>query len=409
MKAAPLGEAARGDAESASLSSGSTPSVLHVMEATIGGTRRHLLDAVLAQRRLGLRVAVVASAERMPAVRADFERMRAAGAAVEELPMQRAIRPWTDWRHLRALERALRRLRPEVVHTHSSKAGVLGRMASLQSGIGVRVHTPHTFAFLFGAMFSPRKRAMFRAIEVELGKRTQRVVAVSESEAETIKQSAVVPAERVCTVPNGLDPSVYGSARPLDRTALGFERGRPLLITVGLLNAAKGQDLAIEALADPRLAGLQLMLVGHGEDQPALEQRIAALGLGDRVRLLGWRDDVPALLCSADGLLLPSRWEGMPYAVLEAMAAGLPVIATRVDGARELVQPGSTGWLCPVEDVPAMRAALLEFAALTPSARKRLGKAGAQRLSERYSLERMAQGLADVYRQALSAPSGPKR
>lgn len=372
------------------------------MEATIGGTRRHLLDAVLAQRGLGLSVAVVAAAERMPAVRGDFERMRAAGAAVEELPMQRAIRPFTDWRHMRALERALRRWRPDVVHTHSSKAGVLGRMASLQTGIGVRVHTPHTFAFLFGAMFSPRKRAMFRAIEAELGKRTQRVVAVSESEAETIRRSGVVPAERVVTVPNGLDPAPYRAAQPLDREALGFERGRPLLITVGLLNAAKGQDLAIEALGDPRLAPVQLMLVGHGEDRPALERRIDELGLGQRVRLLGWRDDVPALLRTADGLLLPSRWEGMPYAVLEAMAAGLPVIAAAVDGARELVQPGVSGWLCPVEDVEAMRAALGEFAALSPSARQRLGRAGEQRLGERYSLERMAQGLAEVYAQAAA-------
>jgi glycosyltransferase involved in cell wall biosynthesis len=273
-------------------------------------------------------------------------------------------------------------------------------MASLQSRIGVRVHTPHTFAFLFGAMFSPRKRALFRAIETELGKRTQRVVAVSENEAETIRHSGVISAERVCTVPNGLDPAPYRAALPLDRTALGFERGRPLLITVGLLNAAKGQDLAIEALADPRLAGLQLMLVGHGEDRPALEQRIASLGLGDRVRLLGWRDDV--LLRTADGLLLPSRWEGMPYAVLEAMATGLPVIATRVDGARELVQPGVTGWLCPVEDLAGMRAVLSEFQALSPSARQRLGKAGEVRLSERYTLERMAQGLAEVYGQALA-------
>ncbi len=402
MKSTALGETARGGSGLGPPTAERGLAVLHVMEATIGGTRRHLLDVVLAQRRLGLRVAVVAAAERMPAVRGDFERMRAAGAQVEELPMQRAIRPWTDWRHLRALERALKRLSPDVVHTHSSKAGVLGRMASLQSRIGVRVHTPHTFAFLFGAMFSPRKRALFRAIETELGKRTQRVVAVSENEAETIRHSGVISAERVCTVPNGLDPAPYRAALPLDRTALGFERGRPLLITVGLLNAAKGQDLAIEALADPRLAGLQLMLVGHGEDRPALEQRIASLGLGDRVRLLGWRDDVPALLRTADGLLLPSRWEGMPYAVLEAMATGLPVIATRVDGARELVQPGVTGWLCPVEDLAGMRAVLSEFQALSPSARQRLGKAGEVRLSERYTLERMAQGLAEVYGQALA-------
>jgi glycosyltransferase involved in cell wall biosynthesis len=376
--------------------------VLHVMEATIGGTRRHLRDVVLAQRARGLAVAVVAAAERMPEVRRDFEQMRAAGAEVEELPMQRAIRPWADWRHVRALKQTLKRLRPAVVHTHSSKAGVLGRLASLESGIGVRVHTPHTFAFLFGAMFSPRKRALFRAIEQQLGKYTQRLIAVSESEAETIRLSGVISPEKVRTVPNGIDPKPYRQATALKRAALGFAPDQPLLITVGLLNPAKGQDLAIEALADPRLAKLQLALVGHGEDQPRLAARIAELGLGARIQLLGWREDVPALLKSADGLLLPSRWEGMPYAVLEAMAAGLPVVATAVDGARELVVPGETGWLAPVGDPVALIAALAAFQECTPAARQRLGAAGEQRLGRFYTLERLAEGLSGVYAEALA-------
>jgi glycosyltransferase involved in cell wall biosynthesis len=375
------------------------------MEATIGGTRRHLRDVVLAQRQRGLTVSVIAAAERMPEVRRDFEQMRAAGAQVEELPMQRAIRPLVDWRHLRQLKQALKRLRPEVVHTHSSKAGVLGRLASMESGIGVRVHTPHTFSFLFGAMFSARKRALFRAIEQQLGRHTQRLVAVSESEAETIRQSGVIAPDKVRTVPNGIAPEPYRQAVAVARESLGFQRGQPLLITVGLLNAAKGQDLAIEALADKRLEGLQLALVGHGEDQPRLEARIAELGLGARIKLLGWRDDVPALLKGADGLLLPSRWEGMPYAVLEAMAAGLPVVATAVDGARELVVTGETGWLAPVGDAEALVAALAAFRACSPSARRQLGQAGERRLVQRYTLERLAAGLSDVYAEALAAGS----
>ena len=123
--------------------------VLHVMESTIGGTRRHIVDVTLGQLELGLDVHLVVAAERL----------RAAGASVVVLPMERAIRPATDLRHARFLGRHLREVRPDVVHTHSSKAGVLGRHASLATGIGGRVHTPHTFAFLFGAMFGSAKRA----------------------------------------------------------------------------------------------------------------------------------------------------------------------------------------------------------------------------------------------------------
>ncbi len=373
------------------------------MEATIGGTRRHLADVAAGQAERGLAVRVVASAERMPAVRGDFERLRAAGVEVRELPMVREIRPGTDWAHGRALCADLRAWRPDVVHTHSSKAGVLGRLASLRTGIGARVHTPHTFAFLFSAMFSPLKRRFFRGVERTLAARTHRLIAVSESEAATIRASGVVAPERVRVVPNAVDPARWRGAEALARAELELPEEALVLAVIGLLNRAKGQDVALRALAETPARDVHLALVGHGEDLDSLRALAAELGVERRVRFLGWRDDPERVLAAADGLLLPSRWEGMPYAVLEAMAAARPVVAAAVDGARDLVVEGETGFLARIEDPVDLARAMGRLATQTPDERRRMGEQGAARQALRYAPTAMFNALEEVYREALEA------
>lgn len=370
---------------------------MHVMESTIGGTRRHLRDMAAGQARAGLEVTVVAAAEREPRVREDFAELREAGVDVRELAMVRSIRPASDRAHAARIGAWMRELQPDVVHTHSSKGGALGRFASLRTGIGVRVHTPHTFAFLFDAMFSAPKRFVFHQVERRLGRRTDAMIAVSRGEADTIAAAGVTYPERVHVVPNGIDPGPWQRTKALGRGELGLKGDGPVGIVVGLLNSAKGQDLAIEALTRQGCEDLQLLIVGHGEDEPELVASIERLALEDRVRLLGWRDDVPALLASVDFLCLPSRWEGMPYAVLEAMAAGLPVVATRVDGARDLVVDGETGFLANVGSVDSLGAALARATELTPEDRSRCGVAARTRLETEYTVERMVERTVAVY------------
>lgn len=372
--------------------------VLHVMEATIGGTRRHLRDVAALQAESGCDVTVVASAEREPAFRADLAALSARGVRVHELPMVREIAPWQDARHVRALAQLLRELAPDVVHTHSSKAGVLGRVASLWSGRGKRVHTPHTFAFLFQGMFSPRKRALFREVERRLARRTHAVVAVSTDEAASIRASGIVPPAVLRVVPNGIDPAPWLAAEPLERASLGVPPGAPLALVVGLLNAAKGQDLALAMLAEPECRALVLLVAGIGADRAALERQAAELGVADRVRFLGWRDDVPRLVRTCDFVLLPSRWEALPYAVLEAFAAGVPVVATPVDGARELLAGGHAGRLASAIDARSLATAAAELVALGPVRRAELGRAGRELLLARHTARHMVAGLAEVYR-----------
>jgi len=388
--------------------------VLEVMESTIGGTRRHLVDLAAGLAAAGDEVHLCVSAEREPRFRADLADLAAAGVVVHEVPMVRSISPLQDLRHQRAIEALLREVQPDVVHTHSSKAGVLGRNASRSTGIGVRVHTPHTFAFLFDAMFGVLKRRAFRMIEAYLGKRTGRLIAVSQGEAETMCAAppgggpGVIQEHRVRVVVNGVDPTRWAGAEPLLRAELGLGEDDVVVLVAGLLNPAKGQDLAIEAFTRGPLAGrsgVKLLLAGHGDDLPQLEALVARHGLGERVTFLGWRDDLPRLMATADLLLLPSRWEGMPYAVLEAMAAGLPVVAARVDGARDLVEelaPGAgTGLVVDAGDPDAMADAVARLAELDAAERRAIGARGAARVTEHFTIEHMVQRTRAVFREAM--------
>lgn len=377
------------------------PRVLHVMESTIGGTRRHLVDVAGGLAERGWEVGVVAAALRQPDFRGDLARLAAAGVRVRELPLLREIRPGRDLAHGRALLGELAAFRPDVVHTHSSKAGVLGRLASWLAESGVRVHTPHTFAFLFRDMFGPLRRRLFFELERHLAGMTSRLCAVSESEAETFRRSGVVDPERVAVIPNGIDPRPWTSATPVPAQALALDPTRPIALVVGLLNVAKGQDLALEALAQPGGEVWQLVLVGHGEERERLERLAERRGLSARVRFVGYRRDVPDLLAGADLLLLPSRWEGMPYVVLEAMAAGRAVVATPVDGARELVEEGRTGWLAERIDAAAIAEALGRAWEAGPEGRARAGALGRERVIRDHSRTAMLDRLEALYHEVL--------
>ncbi|MFT7670723.1 MAG: glycosyltransferase involved in cell wall biosynthesis [Planctomycetota bacterium] len=376
--------------------------VMQVMECTIGGTRRHLTDVARGLRERGVEVHLVVAAERQPAFRESLRELQTLGCLVHEIPMSRGIAPLQDMRQIAQLKKILRVIQPDIVHTHSSKAGVIGRLASLRTGIGKRVHTPHTFAFLFHEMFGPLKRALFYRIEKHLAGSTHALIAVSPGEAQTFESSGIVSSEKIQVVQNGIDPEPFVAARPANLVELGLDPERPIAAVVGLLNIAKGQDLALQALASPAISkDLQLMVVGHGETLGELKSLARSLGVEERVAFLGFREDVPELLAASDFLLLPSRWEGMPYIVIEAMAAGLPVVATPVDGARDLVQPNKTGVLAADSTSDAIAKALEHFMGLSSSEQKSMGELGRQRALKSFTRDTMVDELCELYRAML--------
>lgn len=335
------------------------------------------------------------SAERTPGFRDDLAELAEGGASIHEIPMVREVSALKDRSHTLAITDLIRDVGPDLVHTHSSKGGALGRRAARDAGCKAIVHTPHTYSFLFGEMFGPFKRWAFRTLERRLSRLAHRVVAVSEDEAATMRASGVVSSEKVRVVTNGIDPEPYKSA--VASAPEGASEGLVRVLVCGLLNVAKGQDLAVSALAHPGCAEVELWIAGDGEERGELEHLAATKGVLDRVRFLGHCDDVPGLMKAADLLLLPSRWEGMPYVVLEAAAAGLPVVATPVDGAREFLGGGERGWLASATTEEAIGAAL--SAAISAGAEER-GRRAEHALGwvlDHHAVERMMDDLEAVY------------
>lgn len=386
--------------------------VLQVMECTIGGTRRHLADLVHGLRARGVEVEVACAARRDPRMREDMARFAAAGAIVHEIPMVRAITPWKDAWHGLRLARLVAGRRLDIVHTHSSKAGALGRGAAWLTSSARRVHTPHTYAFSFeggagqgGQSAGPP--GLVLATERLLGRITHRLVHVSESERLEGQALRVVAPQRARVVPNGIDAARY--AHPAGgaalRAELGIPAGAPVIGTIGLLNDAKGHDLLVAAAA--RLpADVHVLIIGHGEREGALRDQAARLGLGERLHLPGWRDDLSAAHAAMSVFALPSRWEGLPYALLEALAAGLPCVATDVNGSRDILRgEPACGLLVPREDPAALAAALSRL--LTDAAfARQLAARGPERVAGEYSVDRMLDRTLALYREVLGEARG---
>jgi glycosyltransferase involved in cell wall biosynthesis len=385
--------------------------VLQVVEATTAGVGRHVLDLSAGLVELGVDVTVACPPVREGAERdvALVERLAARGVAVAPLPMRRAIRPAADWRAYRALLALLRRERFDVVHAHSSKAGVLARLAARRAGVPAVAYTPHAFAFQ-GAPRRPSGR-LYRGLERWLGHRaTDRLICVGRSERELALRHCIAPAGALALVENGIDPAPFvaaarDGARPLD----DLDLSRPLVGFVGRLAPQKGLDVLIEALRLLVEAGVEAscVLVGEGEARAALAARVARYGLDGYVRFAGYRDDVPQVLAGLDVFVLPSRYEALPYSLMEAMAAGRAVVASDAGGNRDLVVDGETGLLVPAGDPRALADALRGLLAAPggEAGRARLGRAAQAAALARPAAAGMARRTLALYR-AVLAESG---
>lgn len=383
-------------------------SVAEVMECTIGGTRRHIVELTIGLAGRGVDVTLFASAVRDPTFRQDLARCGAAGVRVREIPMRREIAPFADVRHAAILVREFARGDFDVVHTHSSKAGALGRFAArVAARSAAIVHTPHTFAFNFAEQFSARTRRIFLAVERALGRVTDRLVHVSRSEREEGIALGIVPPERAIVIENGIDATVYEGRDPKRvRREFGIDDDTPLIGAVGLLNEAKGHAHLIEAVAELRGRGnrVRCLIVGEGALRADLERKIRDFGLDDAVILAGYRRDIPDVLAALDVFAMPSLWEGMPYGVLEAMASSKPVIASDVNGCRDLVSNGETGLLVPPRDPRALASALEQVLSDRDLA-ARLAIAGRALVRREYSLDAMIDRYVELF-QSLAAEKG---
>lgn len=379
--------------------------VLQIMECTIGGTRRHLRDLVHGLLARGVELEVACAARRDPRMRQDMAAMQAAGARVHSIPMVRRIHPALDAWHALRLSGVICDRGFDIVHTHSSKAGALGRVASVLVSSAARVHTPHTYAFSFeggagqgGEEIS--QLGLVLRIEKLLGRLSSAVIHVSASEREDGAALGVVPPDKARVIPNGIDPADFASPTggPALRTELGIPENAALVGSVGLLNDAKGYDLLVAAAAHLP-AEVHLLIVGNGEREQALRRQAEELGLGERLHLAGWRDDLGAAHDAMDVFVLSSRWEGLPYALLEAMAAGLPCVSTDVNGSRDVFATDPPcGVLVPREDPVALADGLAQVLG-DDSLRARLAAAGPARVAQAFTKDAMVDATLALYRE----------
>ncbi|MDQ2982467.1 MAG: glycosyltransferase family 4 protein [Actinomycetota bacterium] len=309
--------------------------------------------------------------------------------------VRRAVHPVHDLLGLAELVRLCRRERPVIVHANSSKAGVLGRLAASIAKVPVRMFTVHGWAF---AAYNGLASRLYLGADRLVRPLTTTIVCVAENERQTGIAARTCTAEQTVVIHNGVEVD----GRPRSRVDA---RTPPELLSVGRFDYPKDFQTLLEALAGVEHP-YRARIVGDGPERDALEATIARLGLEDRVELIGERRDVAELLAESDLFVLSSRSEGLPMSILEAMATGLPVIASDVGGVSEAVEDGVTGLLVPPSD-PAALAAGLGALLADPAERRRLGEAGRARAEERFGLARFRQAHLDLYRRELARVGTP--
>lgn len=329
----------------------------------------------------------------------DDEARALAGVQVHLWPsFKHPIHPWWDLVALCKLVRWLMRNRIDIVHTHSSKAGILGRLAAGLAGTPVVVHTVH------GWPFHEHQSAWLRGLYVRLERlaaaRATRLIAVSQATRDKGLKHRIGRPEQYEVIFPGSDLAAFRPALPAQRREVREEFGFPPdAKLVGLVACLKPQKAPVDFIRAASLVthreAARFLVVGDGEERPAVEREIKQLGLEGRVVLAGWRRDVARLLPAFDVLALSSLWEGLPCVLAQALASAVPVVATDVEGSREAIIDGVTGRLVPAGKPEALARALVELLA-DPALRQRLGAAGPGQ-AQAFSILSMVRRLDRLY------------
>jgi glycosyltransferase involved in cell wall biosynthesis len=367
-----------------------------VTESAGGGVGRHFLDLAAGLARRGIDVVAIYSPGRCDAL---FRQRKATVGAVRfvELPMRRAVQPG-DAIDLWKLIGCIRRHGPfDIIHGHSSKGGALARLAGSYLGIPA-IYTPHAFITLNPAL-SPAKRAIYGRVERWLARRSKALIAVSQDEANHALGLGIDP-KLVHVVPNGIEPTEF-PARDLARRKLTLSADDLVIGFVGRLVPQKAPDLLLDAFAKiaARVPRARLVIVGSGPLEAALRQRIEQLGLQTRVHMTG--DEVAiALMPAFDIFCLSSRYEGMTYVLLEALLAGLPIVATQVGGVSLCVAEDANGLIVQPGDALGLAEALASLAN-DETTRRRYASASLVQ-AQRFTADRMVEKTVAVYESIVS-------
>lgn len=324
--------------------------------------------------------------------------------------LTRAVHPVKDLQALWNLYRVCRRERFDLVHTHSSKAGILGRWAAWLAGCRRLVHTPH--GHVFTGYYGPVLSRLFVYAERLTAAITDTIITLTPRGIEDHLAWRIAPEEKFTVIPSGVELEGFAPPSPADggssvRAALSLHPDEPIVGSVGRLDRVKGYDQLVEAsdLVLRERPDVWFVVAGDGQERGALETQARRLGVAGRWRFLGWQERLEPLYHAFDISVLPSRNEGMGRAAVEALACGRPVVATAVGGVPSVVEDGVTGLLVPPEDPQALARAILQLLE-DETARRRMGEAGPKWVRERFSCQAMLDGIERVYSRLLNDSPG---
>jgi glycosyltransferase involved in cell wall biosynthesis len=373
--------------------------LLVVTQSEFGGAQKYVYSLATTLPQFGFHVRTVCGSNG-----GLVSHLRAAEAEVIPLPaLVRELNPISDWQAFHELRRIIRAWQPHIVHTNSSKAGLLGRLAARTCRTPVIIFTAHGFV-LSEPLAAPTKLFYWCAEKVGAlaGHYT---IAVSEQDRQLAVRSWLTRPGRIVTIYNGLDPlptDGLESAGSL-RRELGLLAGSPLIGTVANFYPTKGLPDFIRscALVRQQHPTARFVIVGDGADRPVLEALIEELGLRDSLHLAGRRPDAERIVADFDVFVMSSVKEGMPFALLEAMRQARPIVATRVGGIPEVLQGGAVGVLVEPGRHEQLAAAILQLLR-QPDRAQALGMAARQRVATDFTSERMLAATVALYRRALT-------
>ena len=378
--------------------------LLLVLEATGGGTRRYITQILSHLDLNRFEPVLFCASKRDPAFLDDIEFIRKRGIKVMIFTMEREISPISDLWSILKMTKAIIREEPDIVHTHSSKAGIIGRTAARLAGIAKIAHTPHVFPFEMGV--GKFKRRVYLFLEKIVAKWTTLLIAVSNAERDTALENGLFSAGRTAVNANGIDPELWRVDDSGGQENLRKQAGIPndvfVVGMVGRFMPQKGHRvlLAAAVILLKRRNDIHFSLVGDGELKNEIRDMIISNKIEKNFHFSEQTDTIKSYYAVFNCLVLPSLWEGCPFTAMEAMVMGVPVIASSVGGTCEIIEDRVSGMLIPPAD-PGALADAIEKLCEDRRLRESLSEKGRQRILDNFLLADSIKRLEEIYRRML--------
>jgi len=373
--------------------------VVHVIaRLNIGGPAIYaiILSSGLDKKRFSTTLICGAEGEKEGSMRDEAEKKGINLIFIPELG--RELHPIKDIVTFLKLFWIIKKIKPDILHTHTAKAGTIGRLAAWLAGAGVIIHTFH--GHVLHSYFSPAKTKLFILIEKLLARITDRIIVLTESQKREILEFGIGRPERFSVIPLGLNLDKFydlEEKKGILRKELGLSLDTPLIGIVARLAQIKDHKTFFLSarLLLKKIAGVRFIVVGDGPLRSELEELTRELGIKEKVFFLGFREDLDVIYADLSLLVLSSQNEGLPTAIIEAQASCLPVVSTNVGGVSELIKDGETGYLVPAKN-PEMLAEAMEKVLKDQNLAKKMGEAGKEN-SKKYGAERLIRDIEALY------------